>query len=92
MYHLADVRGMSLWYDRFGVLGLSPQVVQDAVATAGSFLLKASELQQLVTLLVVSVLRIYEDVLNIDVLIMCNRKYPDNENPFIMFISILSIK
>ena len=46
VYHLEDIRGMSLWYDKFGVLGLSTATVQDAIAAAGSFMLKASELQQ----------------------------------------------
>ena len=46
VYHLEDIRGMSLWYDKFGVLGLSTATVQEAVAVAGSFMLKASELQQ----------------------------------------------
>ena len=46
VYHLEDIRGMSLWYDKFGVLGLSTSSVQDAIAAAGSFMLKASELQQ----------------------------------------------
>ena len=48
VYHLSDLRGMSLWYDKFGVLGLSTAALQQAVNAAGSFMLKASELQQLV--------------------------------------------
>ncbi|KAK2166972.1 hypothetical protein NP493_1295g01027 [Ridgeia piscesae] len=48
VYHLEDIRGMSLWYDKFGVLGLSTATVQQAVAVAGSFMLKASELQQVI--------------------------------------------
>ena len=45
-YHLSDVRGMSLWYDKFGVLGLNTETVQRAVSSGGAFMLKASELQQ----------------------------------------------
>ena len=46
IYHLADVRGMSLSYDKFGVLGLNTETVQRAVSVGGAFMLKASELQQ----------------------------------------------
>ena len=46
VYHLSDLGGMAQWYDKFGVLGLSPSTVQQATSTAGSFMLKASELQQ----------------------------------------------
>lgn len=48
IYHLNDMRGMSLWYDRFGVLGLATQSVQEAITTAGTFMLKAVELQQVI--------------------------------------------
>ena len=46
VYHLSEVRGMSEWYDKYGVLGLTPETVQQALTVAGSFMLKASELQQ----------------------------------------------
>ena len=46
VYHLSEVRGMSQWYDKYGVLGLSQDTVQEALTMAGSFMLKASELQQ----------------------------------------------
>ena len=46
IYHLSDIRGMSEWKDKFGVLGLDTSLMQKAVQTAGSFMLKASELQQ----------------------------------------------
>jgi len=39
---------MSLWPDKFGAVGLSPTATQDAVRAAGSLMLKARELQQLV--------------------------------------------
>jgi len=50
IYHLSDVKGMSRWPDKFGTVGLSETATQDAVRTAGSFMLKARELQQLVEL------------------------------------------
>lgn len=46
VYHLSDLRGMSLWHDKFGILGLCSSTLQEAVLMAGSFMLKASELQQ----------------------------------------------
>lgn len=46
VYHLSDIRGMSEGNDDFAVLGLSRMTAQDAVGMAGSFMLKASELQQ----------------------------------------------
>ena len=48
VYHLAELKGMAEWYERFGVLGLSGHMVQQALSTAGSLMLKASELQQYV--------------------------------------------
>ena len=50
MYHLSDVKGMSLWPDKFGAVGLSQTAAQDAVHMAGSFVLKATEPQQLVVI------------------------------------------
>lgn len=49
IYHLNDIRGMSEWYEKFGIMGLSSDLMQVAVQTAGSFMLKASELQQWVS-------------------------------------------
>ena len=48
VYHLSDIKGMSLWPDKFGAVGLSQTATQDALRVAGSFMLKARELQQLV--------------------------------------------
>jgi len=48
VYHLSDIKGMSMWPDKFGAVGLSEQAAQEAVRVAGSFMLKARELQQLV--------------------------------------------
>jgi len=46
VYHLSDVKGMSLWPDKFAAVGLSPSATQNAARVAGSFMLKARELQQ----------------------------------------------
>ncbi|KAK6185063.1 hypothetical protein SNE40_007384 [Patella caerulea] len=48
VHHLDEFRGMSLWYEKFGVLGLEVSSLQEAVKTAGSFVLKTSELQQVI--------------------------------------------
>ncbi|ELU05336.1 hypothetical protein CAPTEDRAFT_103123 [Capitella teleta] len=48
VYHLCDLRGMSLWPDKFGVLGLCHSTLQEAVSIAGCFMLTASELQQVI--------------------------------------------
>ncbi|KAL5022455.1 hypothetical protein ScPMuIL_001610, partial [Solemya velum] len=48
VYHLTDLRGMSLWSERFEVLGLDFQQLQETVSSAGSFVLKTSELQQVI--------------------------------------------
>jgi len=37
---------MALWPDKFGAIGLSQKATHDAVRMAGSFMLKARELQQ----------------------------------------------
>ncbi|XP_033126468.1 anaphase-promoting complex subunit 4-like isoform X3 [Anneissia japonica] len=48
LFHLTELKGMSLWYDKYGVLGLSPASVQDAIIALGSFMLKANELLQVI--------------------------------------------
>ncbi|XP_071089402.1 anaphase-promoting complex subunit 4-like [Haliotis cracherodii] len=48
VYHLSELRGMSLWYDKFGVLGLDTSDLQKAVQLAGSFVLNTSQLQQVI--------------------------------------------
>ncbi|KAL3864613.1 hypothetical protein ACJMK2_006278 [Sinanodonta woodiana] len=48
LYHLSDLNGMSMWYEKFGVLGLDLSRMQEAVMVAGSFVLKTSELQQVI--------------------------------------------
>lgn len=47
-YHLNDWKGMALWHEKFGALGLSESAVNDAVLAVGSFLLKAIEIQQVI--------------------------------------------
>ncbi|XP_013771782.1 anaphase-promoting complex subunit 4-like [Limulus polyphemus] len=47
-YHLNDMKGMALWESRFGALGLSIEVVKLAVMSTGSFLMKATEIQQVI--------------------------------------------
>ncbi|XP_077517919.1 anaphase-promoting complex subunit 4 [Amblyomma americanum] len=47
-YHLADLKGMALWQDRFGALGLCRSSVDDGLKCAGSFLLKLAELLQVI--------------------------------------------
>ncbi|ESO93065.1 hypothetical protein LOTGIDRAFT_232820 [Lottia gigantea] len=48
VYHLDEFRGMSSWYEKFGILGLEQTALQEAVKTAGSFMLKTCELQQVI--------------------------------------------
>ncbi|XP_056005623.1 anaphase-promoting complex subunit 4-like isoform X2 [Ostrea edulis] len=48
LYHLSELRGMSLWYEKFGVLGLTTQTIQNTIMAVGSFVLKSSELQQVI--------------------------------------------
>lgn len=48
VYHLSELQGMAQWYDKFGVLGLDPAVVQEAIKAAGSFVLCSSDLQQVI--------------------------------------------
>ncbi|XP_015905516.1 anaphase-promoting complex subunit 4 [Parasteatoda tepidariorum] len=47
-YHLNDFRGMALWKERFGALGLDEAAIKEAVLSVGSFLLKATEIQQVI--------------------------------------------
>ncbi|XP_065911804.1 anaphase-promoting complex subunit 4-like [Dysidea avara] len=43
-YHLCELLGMARWYDRFGVVGLSPAEVQGCLNALGQFALKSHEL------------------------------------------------
>ena len=44
LYHVTEIHGMSLWYEKFGVLGLSEFDLQTAVKGLGSIMLKTQEL------------------------------------------------
>ncbi|XP_054707714.1 anaphase-promoting complex subunit 4-like [Uloborus diversus] len=47
-YHLNDLKGMAIWKEKFGALGLSESALNEAVLAVGSFLLKATEIQQVI--------------------------------------------
>lgn len=47
-YHLGDLKGMAQWTERFGALGLSTDAVNQAVMSVASFLMKATEIQQVI--------------------------------------------
>lgn len=48
LYHISELKGMSRSYEKFGILGLDQKSLHEAVMTAGSFVLKTSELQQVI--------------------------------------------
>ncbi|XP_048862035.1 anaphase-promoting complex subunit 4 [Brienomyrus brachyistius] len=48
LYHLSEVKGMSLWKQKFQPLGLDASAVEDAITAVGSFTLKANELLQVI--------------------------------------------
>ncbi|KAI1888724.1 hypothetical protein AGOR_G00171680 [Albula goreensis] len=48
LYHLSEVRGMSLWKQKFEPLGLDSAAIEDAITAVGSFTLKANELLQVI--------------------------------------------
>lgn len=48
VYHLSELKGMSKCYEKFGVLGVDNKSVHKALMTSGSFVLKTSELQQVI--------------------------------------------
>lgn len=47
-YHLCDLRGMARWEERFGSICLDEKRVSDTVTCTASFLLKATEIQQVI--------------------------------------------
>ncbi|GIY80165.1 anaphase-promoting complex subunit 4, partial [Caerostris extrusa] len=47
-YHLNELRGMAMWTEQFGPIGLEESLVHKAVLATGSFLLKATEIQQVI--------------------------------------------
>lgn len=48
LYHLSEVKGMSLWKQKFEPLGLNSAAVEGAITAVGSFSLKANELLQVI--------------------------------------------
>ncbi|XP_066998816.2 anaphase-promoting complex subunit 4 [Anabrus simplex] len=48
VFHLAELRGMARRTDRYQVLGLKEEAVAAAVTAAGAFLVKATEVQQVI--------------------------------------------
>lgn len=48
LFHLSELKGMALWYDKYGMLGLNASAIQDAICAVGSFMLKANELLQVI--------------------------------------------
>uniref|UniRef100_A0A1A7Y3J1 Anaphase-promoting complex subunit 4 n=2 Tax=Iconisemion striatum TaxID=60296 RepID=A0A1A7Y3J1_9TELE len=48
LYHLSEVRGMSLWKQKFEPLGLDSEAIDGAITAVGSFSLKANELLQVI--------------------------------------------
>ncbi|KAM6962764.1 anaphase-promoting complex subunit 4 [Aplochiton taeniatus] len=48
LYHLSEVKGMSLWKQKFQPLGLDSAAIADAITAVGSFSLKANELLQVI--------------------------------------------
>uniref|UniRef100_A0A672I4V1 Anaphase-promoting complex subunit 4 n=1 Tax=Salarias fasciatus TaxID=181472 RepID=A0A672I4V1_SALFA len=44
LYHLSEVKGMSLWKQKFEALGLKSAAIEEAITAVGSFSLKANEL------------------------------------------------
>ncbi|KAM9797015.1 anaphase-promoting complex subunit 4 [Syngnathus typhle] len=48
LYHLSEVKGMSLWKKKFQPLGLDSTAIEDAITAVGSFSLKTSELLQVI--------------------------------------------
>jgi anaphase-promoting complex subunit 4 len=47
-YHLAELRGMARRTDRYQVLGLQEETVAKSLTAAGAFLVKATEVQQVI--------------------------------------------
>ncbi|XP_029939301.1 anaphase-promoting complex subunit 4 isoform X2 [Salarias fasciatus] len=48
LYHLSEVKGMSLWKQKFEALGLKSAAIEEAITAVGSFSLKANELLQVI--------------------------------------------
>ena len=48
MYHLSDIRGMTLWRSKFSIFGLDSEQIHHATRSLGSFILCVNELQQVI--------------------------------------------
>ncbi|KAM9383943.1 anaphase-promoting complex subunit 4 isoform 2-T2 [Pholidichthys leucotaenia] len=48
LYHLSEVKGMSLWKQKYEPLGLDSEAIEGAITAVGSFSLKANELLQVI--------------------------------------------
>uniref|UniRef100_A0A3Q3JI39 Anaphase-promoting complex subunit 4 n=1 Tax=Monopterus albus TaxID=43700 RepID=A0A3Q3JI39_MONAL len=48
LYHLSELKGMSLWKQKFEPLGLDSAAIEGAITAVGSFSLKANELLQVI--------------------------------------------
>uniref|UniRef100_A0A7N8XF77 Anaphase-promoting complex subunit 4 n=1 Tax=Mastacembelus armatus TaxID=205130 RepID=A0A7N8XF77_9TELE len=48
LFHLSEVKGMSLWKQKFEPLGLDSTAIEGAITAVGSFSLKANELLQVI--------------------------------------------
>ncbi|MBN3290313.1 APC4 protein, partial [Polypterus senegalus] len=48
LYHLSELKGMALWKQKYGPIGLDSAKIEDAVTAVGSFILKANELLQVI--------------------------------------------
>ncbi|KAM9299650.1 anaphase-promoting complex subunit 4 [Gastrophryne carolinensis] len=46
--HLSELKGMSLWKQKYESLGLDAKAIEDAITAVGSFILKANELLQVI--------------------------------------------
>ncbi|KAL1505516.1 hypothetical protein ABEB36_005064 [Hypothenemus hampei] len=46
--HLSELRGMAMFEEKFGVIGLDSDVIQNAIRSNGAFVIKASEMQQII--------------------------------------------
>lgn len=47
-YYLAELKGMSQFEERYGVIGLNTDEIQQAIRSNGAFIIKAGEMQQII--------------------------------------------
>lgn len=48
VFHLTYLQGMARWHDHFGVLGLDADSIQESIKAAGSLVISAYDLQQVI--------------------------------------------